>query len=216
MVPAGAGTYDAYISCTVPSLFGTETDQQLRQIAESCTPATYIEKRAPYLIRNHTYVFYVETARTKFIEARSRLRGNMIHDRYWFFITSRMPENQIQARVRLLAGRLYAARAEKIVTATRRKGFEPYKDLKRTVEFFRKIGEQLIKYGERVFVRCTAADRAAHPEPEKPIDQQRHAAGIVLDACRLFLPLLDPLVRLDLAMVYPGLMGIPSPVAAGG
>jgi hypothetical protein len=186
LTPAGAGLWDLWILLHVPELSGRETDRQLRQICD-VVPRPYIERRAPSQIRNVTYIFVVDRFTSKFVKSRSRLLGAMLHHRFWFF-SSAMGESQIIARIRSLAGRIYAARAEKIVEALARKHIQPYKDLKRTVDLFRLVGERLKSIGERAIVRFRQHVRAVAPV-QPTASPARHAAILtILDIARNNLP----------------------------
>lgn len=159
LIPAGGGTWDLWIHTHVLTISGNETDQELRALAE-VLPHTYVERMAPTLIKNVTYVFTVGKFTSKFVRSRSRLLGNWLHHRFWFF-SAALGESQIIARIRSLAGRIYAARAVKIVEACARKHVKPYKDLKRTVDLFSLIGSRLRALGDRLLVRMRFTARAA-------------------------------------------------------
>jgi hypothetical protein len=206
LVPCGAGLFDVFTLVHVPTISGRETEAELRRIA-SMVETPLEAKRAPHITRNHTYIFLVDHFTAKFVRSRSRIMGADLHYRYWFF-SDAMPPDQVQARVRLLAGRIYLARAKAIRARTLERKHTLHGDLQHLVRLWTRIGRSLVALGEKTMTRWRV-----HPEGEKSggagaskVTQKEKAAGL-LQAAAQHLPRLYEDLRALVSIYYPELTG---------
>ena len=108
---------------------------------------------------------------------------------------------------------MFRKRSEKLLEACQAKHVHPYKNMKRLIDFFQDVGDQLLQVSARTFERVRSGQKAGIPSniPAMPIACE--AARQILAIARGALPSAYEHIRAFIAIDYPGIGG---PVAYKG
>jgi hypothetical protein len=113
-----------------------------------------------------------------------------------------MPRDQVIARIRILASRLYSAAAAAILETMERRGFRPYGDLAKVPPLFSTIAHRLRALGEKAFISLKKKKEAEEvPAAGRP--EIQGAARALLEAARTCMPLLHEGLAGLISVYYP-------------